>query len=421
MSTFLDQVKKGWNAFKDRDSPKTPDSYYYQPVELGYGSSSRPDRTQYSRSAERTFGVSIFNRLAIDCAAVPIRHVILDESGRYFEDADSYLNRCLTRSANKDQASRAFFHDVYASLFDEGSIAIVPTETNRNIKSSLDFDIYSLRVGKIVSWYPDNVKVNLYNDKTGQREDIMLPKATVAIVENPFYAVMNNPSSTTRRLLRKLSILDNITEKTNDDKLNMLIRLPYSLQGEMRKKQAEDRIQTIEDQLAKSKHGIGFIDATEQVIQMNRPLENNIMEQVDYLTKLGYSELGVSEAVLNNTASEAEMNNYYNRIIEPPIAAVVEAMKKAWLESDAAINNRESIMWFNDPFRIVSATAMGTLADQYTRNEVMSTNEIRQKIGMKPVDDPAADELRNKNLNAAPEQEFASTTEEGGTEDYEQV
>lgn len=419
--TFWNRVKKGWNAFKDRDSPVANEPINYQSWTLRYGNSVRPDRMRFSHSSERTLGAAVFNRLATDCAVTKIRHVQLDRQGRYAEDVKSGLNRCLTIEANKDQAARAFLHDMYASMFDEGCIAVVPIDTSKNIRLDNKFEIYSMRVGKISDWYPDDVRVMLYNDRKGYEEPLLLPKKSVAIIENPFYAVMNESSSNIRRLLRKLSILDAIDEQSGNGKLDLLVQLPFAVKGEMRTKQAEDRRKAIEEQLVNSKYGIAYIDSTEHVTQLNRPLDNNIMSQVEYLTQTFYTDLGISQEILNGTAGEEAMNNYYNRIIEPPVSAASEEFNRKFL-TDEQRERGETVMWFNDPFRVVSASAMGNLADQYTRNEIMSTNEIRQKIGMKPVDDPMADELRNKNLNASPEQEFATTEEmpEGGNpEDYE--
>lgn len=417
---FATRMKKAWNAFLDRDSPQ--DTFSYQTETLNYGSSNRPDRRRNSRSVERTFGASVFNRLALDCTSVSIRHVLTDENGRYKEDIDSGLNRCFTIESNRDQGPKAFRQDVYASMFDEGAIAIVPTSASENIRYAEQgmFDIYEMRVGKITEWFPYDVRVKIYNDKKGYEDEIVLPKRNVAIVENPFYSVMNEPNSNTRRLLRKLAILDAIDEQSGSGKLDLLVQLPFAVKGTLKQQQAEDRRKAIEEQLLNSKYGIAYIDSTEHVTQLNRPVDNNIMSQVEYLTNTAYSELGVDISILNETANEGTMSNYMNRIVEPPVSAVVEAMNRAFL-SEEARKKGERVMFFNDPFKLVSASAMGDLADKYTRNEIMSTNEVRQKIGMKPVDDPMADELRNKNLNANPEQMFPTTDEGGESSEYEQT
>ena len=398
---LLDRFKRSWNVFFGRD-----------PTNKDYGSaySDRPDRPRFYGGTDRTIITAIYNRVAIDCADLDIKHVKLDENGRYIGDVDDKLNYCLSSEANKDQTSRSFIIDAVISLLDEGSIAIVPTYTTENIYTHNAFDVYAMRVAKIVQWYPDYVRVNLYNDQTGQHEELDLPKDTVAIIENPLYYVMNEPNSVLRRLSHKLVLLDQVDESTASNKLNLLFRVPYTIKGDLRKQQAEERKADLEQQLTKSKYGIGYIDATENVIQLNRPLENGLLEQIEYLTKLLYSQLGITEEILNGTANDEQMTNYYSRMIVPIMSAITEGMEYKFLTKTARSQN-QAIKFFRDPFKLVPVGKLADIADKFTRNEIMSSNELRQIISMKPVNDPQADELRNKNINATPGQEFASTVD----------
>lgn len=389
------RLKHAWNAFTDHN--KDPTSYYGSP-DLGLSYYSRPDRIRITGGNEKTMVASVYNRIALDVAAINIRHVRLDNNGRYSEDMPLGLNTCLSLSANKDQTGRAFIQDVAMSMLDEGCVAIVPTETDIDPKISEAYNINSLRSGKITAWYPDHVRVNLYNDRTGKKEEIILPKSMVAIIENPLYAVMNEPNSTMQRLVRKLNLLDVIDEQSGAGKLDLIIQLPYVIKTEARKQQAESRRKDIEMQLAGSKYGIAYTDGTEHITQLNRPVENNLMKQIEYLTSMLFSQLGITQSILDGTADDKTMLNYYNRTIEPIISAIVDEMKRKFL-SKTARSQKQSIMFFRDPFRLVPVNDMAEIADKFTRNEIMTSNEIRQIVGMKPANDPKADELRNSNLN----------------------
>jgi len=392
--TILTRLKDAWNVFSGRDSIR---SYHnYGP---GFGSSSRPDRVRLSRGTERSIITSIYNRIAMDAAAIEIKHVKTDKDGRYQEEVDSGLNNCLTLEANIDQAARAFRHDVYLSLLDEGSVAIVPTNTERDPDTGDDVDIYTLRTGKIVDWYPRSVRVEIYDDDKGIRKEVVCPKTSVAIVENPLYAVVNEPNSVLQRLIRKLNLLDAIDEQSASGKLDLIIQLPYVVKTDTKRNQAEKRRKDIEDQLTGSKYGIAYIDGTERITQLNRAVENNLMKQIEYLTSMLYSQLGINQEILDGSAKEETMLNYQNRLIEPIVSAVVDEMKRKFLSPTARSKHHESIMSFRDPLKLVPATQLAELADKLTRNEIATSNEIRQSIGMKPAKDPAADELRNKNLN----------------------
>ena len=390
---ITDRIRHGWNAFMNRDSPRV--NYY----DLGLGSTSRPDRARLTRGNERTIITSVFNRIAMDCAAIEMQHVRLDEQGRFVEAIKSGLGECLTIEANKDQTSRAFVQDMVMSMFDEGCIAVVPVDTSINPLFNTTFDIHSLRVGKIIEWYPDHVKINLYNDRTGQKEDIVLPKKNVAIIENPMYAIMNEPNSTLQRLIRKLGILDVIDEQSGSGKLDLIVQLPYTIKSEARKKQAEDRRKDIEMQLAGSKFGIAYTDSTEHITQLNRPIENNMMSQIEYLTNLLYAQLGITTSVLDGTADEKTMLNYNNRVIEPILSAISNEFKRKFLTKTARAQN-QSIMYYRDPFKLAPINNIAEIADKFTRNEILSSNEVRQIIGLKPSNDPRADELLNKNMAA---------------------
>lgn len=394
--TFGSRLKHAFNAFMNKDPTlnysSLGDSYYY-----------RPDRIRFSRGNERTIATAIFNRIAMDVAAINIRHVRLDENGRYISDINSGLNDCLTLSANIDQTSRAFIQDVVMSMLDEGCVAIVPIDTTINPKLSNSYDILSMRTGKVIEWYPAHVKVRVYNEKTGKKEDLTLPKKSVCIIENPLFAVINEPNSTMKRLIRKLALLDDIDEQSGAGKLDLIIQLPYTIKSEARKQQAENRRKDIEMQLAGSKYGIAYTDGTEKVTQLNRSLDNNLMKQIEYLTNQFYSQLGISQEVMNGTADEKAMLNYNNRTIEPIISAIVDGLKRTFL-SKTARSQKQSIMFFKDPFKLVPVDNIAEIADKFTRNEIMTSNEIRQVVGMKPSDDPKADELRNSNISQSKEE-----------------
>lgn len=385
------RLKHAWNAFMNRDPTEVDydigPAYYY-----------RPDRPRLTRGNERSIVTAVYNRIALDVSDIDIRHVRLDKNGRYIEDINSGLNNCLTVEANIDQTGKAFIQDVVMSMLDEGCVAIVPVDTTLNPKVTGSYDINSMRTGKIIQWYPQHVKVNLYNDKTGRKEEVTLPKSMVAIVENPLYAVMNEPNSTLQRLIRKLNLLDYVDEQTGAGKLDLIIQLPYVIKSNARRQQAEDRRADIERQLKDSKYGIAYTDGTERITQLNRPVENNLMKQIEYLTSMLYSQLGINQAVLDGTADEKTMLNYTNRSIGPIISAIVDEMKRKFLTKTAR-SQMQSIRYFKDPFKLVPVNEIAEISDKLTRNEIASSNEIRQIIGWKPSQDPAADELRNKNLN----------------------
>lgn len=405
MASLKDRLQHAWNAFTNPVSETKRNDYYYNSMY-----SYRPDRNRYSRGAEKTIVTSVYNRIAMDVSAIDIKHVKLDENNRFLKEINSGLNNCLTVEANKDQTSRLFLQDVVSSMFDEGCVAIVPVDTDYDPMNTGSYEINTLRTGKIVQWMPDYVKVNVYNDKTGRREDIILPKKVVAIVENPLYSVMNEPNSTMQRLIRKMTLLDVIDEESGSGKLDLIIQLPYVIKTDARREQAEQRRKEIEMQLAGSKYGIAYTDGTEHITQLNRPVENNLMQQIEYLTKLLYSQLGITQEILDGTADEKAMMNYYSRTVEPIISAIVEEMRRKFLTKTAR-SQKHSIVFFRDPFKLVPVTALADIADKFTRNEIMSSNEIRQIVGLMPVADEKADELRNKNINASEGQTFASTSE----------
>lgn len=390
--TFLQHA---WNLFSYNERPKRRADW-----DAGYGQGLSPTRIRMTRGNERTIVTSVYNRLSLDAASIDIKHVRLDESSRYKEDIESGINNCLTLEANIDQTSRLFLQDVVISMLDEGCVAVVPVDTTIDPEVKDSYDIKSLRTGKIVQWYPDKVTVNVYNDRTGMREDVTLPKRTVAIIENPLYSVMNEPNSTMQRLIRKLSLMDSIDEESSSGKLDLIIQLPYLVKTEAKRQQAEERRQQIEDQLKGSKYGVAYIDGTEHVTQLNRSLENNLMKQIEYLTQLLYSQLGITQGVLDGTADDNTMNNYYNRTIEPILSAIVDEFNRKFLTKTAR-SQRQCIMYFRDPFKLIPVNEVSEIADKFTRNEIMSSNEVRQIIGMKPSSDPSADELRNKNLSQA--------------------
>lgn len=399
-----------WNAFTSRD----PTQY----IITGPGYSSRPDRPRLSRGNEKSIATSIFNRIALDVSSVSIKHCRLDKNGRYVEDIDSGLNNCLTLEANKDQTGRAFIQDAVLSMLDEGCVALVPVETTIDPKNSNSYQIDSMRTGKITEWYPDMVRVRLYNDRTGEKEEILLPKSQVAIIENPLYAVVNEYNSTMQRLIRKLSLLDVTDEQTASGKLDLIIQLPYVVKTETRRKQVERRRKDIIEQLAGSQYGIAYTDGTEKITQLNRSLENNLLKQVEYLTNMVYSQLGITQSVLDGTADEKTMLNYTNRTVEPIISAIVDELKRKFLTKTAR-SQLQSIVYFRDPFRLVPVNDIAEIADKFTRNEIMTSNEIRQIVGMQPSKDPKADELVNSNISQA-KQDIPQTSnatevnEEGG-------
>lgn len=387
---FVDNLKHGWNAFMNRDPT-------YSRKDLGSEYYYRPDRPRMSRGNEKTIVNSIYNRIALDVAAIDIQHCRLDADGRYIETIESKLNKCLTLEANIDQTSRAFIQDVVISLFDEGVVAIVPVDTNINPKTS-SFDINTMRTGKITGWYPQHVRIELYNEINGKKEEIILPKSKVAIIENPLYPVVNEPNSTMKRLVRKLNLLDDVDEQTSSGKLDLIVQLPYVAKSKSRQEQAARKMKDIEQQLSGSKYGVAYIDGTDRITQLNRPLENNLLKQIEYLTSMLYGQLGITQAVMDGTADEKTMLNYHTRSIEPIISAIVDEMKRKFLTQTARTQG-QSIKFFRDPFKLVPVNDLAEIADKMTRNEIMSSNEIRQVMGMKPSSDPKADELRNSNLN----------------------
>ena len=409
--SFGSRLKHAFNAFMNKDP--TPN---YR--DLGISYSSRPDHVRFSRGNEKSIVTSVYNRIALDVATIGIKHCRLDEDDRYLETIDSGLNRCLNLEANIDQSGRSFIQDVVMSMLDEGCVAIIPVDTSLDPKTTSSYDILSMRTGKVLEWYPKYVRVRVYNDRTGNKEDILVPKSTVAIIENPLYAVINEPNSTMQRLIRKLSLLDVTDEQTASGKLDLIIQLPYVIKTEARREQAEKRRKDIEMQLAGSKYGIAYTDGTERITQLNRSVDNNLMNQVEYLTNLLFSQLGITQEILNGSADDKTMLNYYNRTIEPIIASIVDEMKRKFL-SKTARSQRQSIQFFRDPFKLVPINDLAEIADKFTRNEIMSKNEIRQIVGLKPSDDPKADKLINSNITqpdeASNEEEpIDENTEEGG-------
>ena len=392
-----DRLQHAWNAFVYNDNT------YTNPQNLGGFSTFKPDRVHFSRGVEKSIVTSVYNRLALDVSSIAIKHVRLDDNGRYTEEINSGLHNCLNVEANIDQTGRAFLQDVVMSMLDEGCVAIVPVDTTVNPAISGSYEINTMRTGKILEWYPAHVRVRVYNDKKGIHEELTLPKSTVAIIENPLYAVINEPNSTMQRLIRKLNLLDVVDEQTSAGKLDLIIQLPYVIKSEARRKQAEERRKDIEMQLAGSKYGIAYTDGTERITQLNRPAENNLMKQVEYLTNMLYSQLGLTQSILEGSADEKTLLNYYNRTIEPITAAIVDEIKRKFLTKTARAQ-KQSVMFFRDPFKLVPVENIAEIADKFTRNEIMTSNEIRQVIGMMPSKDPGADELRNKNLNQSAEE-----------------
>lgn len=393
-SRLVNGLKHGWNVFRSRE----PTRNSYNRNDYGSTYYSRPDRIHYSYGNEKSIATSVYNRMALDAAALDIKHVRLDKFDRYKETVNSELNQRFTIEANLDQTGRAFKQDIFASLLDEGCIAIVPVDTDTDPDLTLSYKILSMRIGKILEWAPTQVRVRLYNDMTGEKEEVWCPKAGVAIVENPLYAIINEPSSTMQRLIRKLNILDAIDEQSGSGKLDVIIQLPYVVKSPSRQAQAEQRRELIEKQLSGSKYGIAYIDGTERITQLNRPVENNLMNQIQYLQNMLYSQLGITQTIMDGTADEATMLNYYSRTIEPLVSAVVDEMKRKFL-SKTARSQGQSIMFFRDIFKLVPVKELAEIADKMTRNEIMSSNEVRQTIGLRPSDDPKADELRNSNIS----------------------
>lgn len=414
---ILDKLKHAWNAFRQVD-----ESYYRTPTYINYGhiSSSRPDRMYFSKGNDRSIVTAVYNRIAIDVSMLDFKHVKVDEEKRYKEDMNSGLNTCLTLSANKDQTGRAFIQDAIQSLFDEGSIALVPIDTDDDPELTDSYDILSLRVAKITQWMPDNIKVEAYNDRKGIKEEIVVSKEDTAILENPLYSIINAPNSTLQRLIRKLNLLDAIDEQSGSGKLDLIIQLPYIVKTDARRQQAEQRRKDIEAQLSGSKYGIAYTDGTEKITQLNRPVDNNLLNQITYLTSMLYSQLGIDESILNGTADEKTMLNYTNRTIKPLALCLVDEMKRKFLTQTARTQG-QTIMFFTDPFALIPVTQLAEITDKFTRNEVMTPNEIRQKIGLPPAKDAKADELRNRNISVPSQEQVPSskpgeqTPEEGMT------
>ena len=392
-----DRLQHAWNAFVYNDNT------YVDPQNLGGLSTFKPDRVHFSRGVERSIVTSVYNRLALDVSSIAIKHVRLDENGRFKEEVDSGLQNCLNVEANIDQTGRAFLQDVVMSMLDEGCVAIVPVDTTIDPAKSGSYEINTMRTGKILEWYPAHVRVRVYNDRKGIHEEVVLPKSAVAIIENPLYAVINEPNSTMQRLIRKLNLLDVVDEQTSSGKLDLIIQLPYVIKSEARRKQAEERRKDIEMQLSGSKYGIAYTDGTERITQLNRPAENNLMKQVEYLTSMLYSQLGLTQSIMDGSADDKTMLNYYNRTVEPILAAITDEIKRKFLTKTAR-SQKQTVMYFRDPFKLTPVLDLAEIADKFTRNEIMTSNEIRQIVGMKPATDPSADELRNKNLNQSNEE-----------------
>lgn len=408
-------LKHSWNLFAYEESPKR------RSPTVGPGYYHNPNRTRFSRGNEKTIVTSVYNRIALDVAAIDIRHVKMDEDNRFEDFIKSGLDNCLSVEANIDQTARGFVQDIVASMLDEGCVAVVPVDTTLDINVTNSYDILTMRTGKITQWYPDRVTVMLYNDSTGLKQEVTLPKTQVAIIENPLYAVINEPNSTMQRLIKKLSLMDSADEDLIAGNLDLIIQLPYAVKTESKRKLAEERRQELEAQLNGARYGVGYIDGTEHVTQLNRPIENNLMRQVEYLTNLLYSQLGLTQSILDGTADENTMNNYYNRTIEPILGAIVDEFNRKFLTKTAR-TQRQAIMYIRDPFKLIPVSQVSEIADKFTRNEIMTSNEFRQKIGMKPSKDPAADELRNKNLSQSKEvlQSKSTNQEENNIQEGEE-
>ncbi len=389
-NSFGERLRHAWNAFNGNQQIQYRD--------IGSSYSYRPDRVRLSCRNERSIVTSVYNRIAMDIAAIKIRHVYTDDDGNFVSFINSGLDNCLSFEANIDESGRSFIQDVVLSMLDEGVVAIVPIDTDIDPDITKGYDVLSMRTGQIIDWYPRHVRVRVYDDRTGQKRDVLMAKSNVAIVENPLYSVVNEPNSTMQRLIRKLVLLDAIDEQSGSGKLDLIIQLPYVVKSDARKKQAEERRAEIERQLTGSKYGIAYTDGTEHITQLNRPVENNLMNQIEYLTSMLYSQLGINQSVLDGTADDKAMTNYYARTCEPIISAIVDSLKRTFL-SKTARTRKQSIMYFRDPFSLVPLSELSELADKLTRNEIMSSNEIRQKIGLKPSNDPDADKLKNKNIS----------------------
>lgn len=411
-TSIMSRFRKAWNVFVNNRDPT------YWRSDLGYSYSHRPDRPRFTRGNERSIVTAIYNRIALDVSAITFQHAQLDGEGRFLKVIDSGLNNCLNVEANIDQSGRAFIQDVVMSMFDEGVIAMVPVDTDVNLKETDSYDILTMRVGKILEWYPAHVKLQVYNDRIGKKEEIVLPKRKVAIIENPFYAVMNEPSSTLQRLIRKLNLLDMVDEQSGSGKLDLIIQLPYVIKSEARRQQAEARRKDIEMQLSGSKYGIAYTDGTERVTQLNRPVENNLLKQIEYLTNVLYSQLGITQGVLDGTADEKTMQNYYTRTVKPVVAAIIDAIKRTFLTKTARTQGK-TIMYFRDPFELASLSELTEILGMLTRNGLFSQNEGRHVLGRKPSDDPEADKLVNSNIKqpnpaAEPSGEVTNETIEEG-------
>ena len=408
----LTRLKHAWNLFTYEENPKrrspTGVSYY-----------SNPNRVRFSRGNERTIVTSVYNRIALDAAAIDIRHVKMDENNRFVDYIDSGLDNCLSVEANIDQTSRCFIQDIVSSMLDEGCVAVVPIDTTLDPNITNSYDIKTMRVGKITQWYPDRVTVSLYNDLTGTREEVTVPKRQVAIIENPLYSVMNEPNSTMQRLIKKLSLMDSADEEIASGNLDLIIQLPYAVKTEAKRNLAETRRKEVEEQLNGARYGVAYIDGTEHVTQLNRPVENNLMKQVEYLTTQLYAQLGLTQTIMDGSADENTMNNYYNRTIEPILSAIVDEFNRKFLTKTAR-TQKQSVMFFRDPFKLIPVTQISEMADKFTRNEIMTSNEIRQLVGFKPSEDPRADELRNKNLSQSNEEIEAQNQEPEGDYEYEE-
>lgn len=400
---ILDRFQRGWNAFMNNRDP----TVYYQ--EYGSGYSYRPDRPRFSRGNERTIATSVYNKIALDVAAINIYHCKLDDKDRFTSIVDSKLNSCMNLEANMDQTGRAFMQDVVMSMLNEGCVAVVPVDTSTDPTETGSYEILSMRTGKIMEWYPSYVRISVYNDRVGRREEITLPKSSVAIIENPLFSVINEPNSTMQRLIRKLSLLDSVDEQSSSGKLDLIIQLPYVIKSDARRNQAEQRRKDIEMQLSGSKYGIAYTDGTERITQLNRSVDNNLMHQIEYLTNLLYSQLGITQGVMDGTADEKTMLNYYDRTVEPIVSAIVDEFKRKFLTKTAR-SQKQSIQYFRKPFKLTPITELAEAADKFTRNEIMTSNEFRQYIGLPPSDDPKADKLINSNLNH-PEEEQSQATE----------
>ena len=397
------RLKHAWNAFLNRD----PTNYYN---DVGVSYTYRPDRPRLTKGNERSIITSVYNRIALDVAAIDIKHVRLNENGQFVSTVDSCLNNCFSVEANIDQTGRAFIQDVVMSMLDEGCVAIVPVDTTADPTITSSYDVITMRTGKILEWYPQHIKVRVYNEQTGLKEDRVIPKNITAIIENPLYAVINEPNSTMQRLIRKLNLLDVVDEQSSSGKLDLIIQLPYVIKTEARRRQAENRRKDIENQLSGSKYGIAYTDGTERITQLNRSVDNNLMSQIEYLTSMLYSQLGITQGILDGTADDKTMHNYYNRTIEPILSAIVDEMKRTFL-SKTARSQLQSIEFFIDPFKLIPVSELAEVSDKMTRNEIMSSNEIRQIIGMVPSDDPRANELSNKNLNQTKGENYETQTE----------